>query len=439
MNHGLQKLDDWFYLQTPVVLRYSTIAAAFFGIGLSLILAEALFFDYFSGLAHTGFTTRAILGFHLFPSEIWFILLGNTALFLAIGNGNFVVPSYPFAASRPLFVILATYSVWFVYGSLAGNSWALQEFREMVFTALSLPPILYFGAQLRITPLFGKFVVLMTIALLSLSLVGLHNSALMAGTFGVSYFLLKILYRNAWAVIGLALISLPFVLKFAKPMIALYAFCFAASFLVAGYLNPRSVNWILSKFKLRMAIIALCMLGALAAATLLANYWTGGAIEQVVRYYFLKERFTTSGDVTYGDFSGGRFAIWRAAIDSWVDRPLIGYGLGAEVEAFASGWITKVQYHSYLVQALHNTGLIGFVVILAGWATWISRTLRRVFLVTDIDKKIVLASMLVYVFGLLFNGLYGHSFSFPPSTQLFWLCVGLLTVQSSPMLRRDHV
>ena len=248
--------------------------------------------------------------------------------------------------------------------------------------------------------------------------------------------MLKMLYRNGWAVIGLALISLPFVLKFAKPMVALFAFCFAASFLLAGFLNPRSVNWILSRFKLRMAIIALCMLAALAATTVLVDYWTGGAIDQIVRYYFLKERFTTSGEMTYGDFSGGRFAIWRAAIDSWVEHPLLGYGLGAEVEAYASGWISKVQYHSYLIQALHNTGLIGFVLIVGGWTLWIVRTLRKVSSVVDIDEKIALASMLVYVFGLLFYGLYGHSFSFPPSTQLFWLSVGLLTVQNAQTMRR---
>jgi hypothetical protein len=333
-------------------------------------------------------------------------------------------------------IVLGTYSLWFVYGSLAGNDWALQEFREMAFTGLSLPPILFFGTKLRLTRLFGIFVVIATLSLLLFSLIGLHNSALMVGTFCVAYYAFRLLYRNVWAVFGLTVSALPFLIKFSKPMIALFVFCFAASFLLAGYLNPRSVNWIFSKFKLRMAAIALCLLAALTSIVFLINYWSDGAIEQIVRYYFLKERFTASGDINYGDFSGGRFAIWSAAIESWAYRPIIGYGLGAELEAFASGWITKVQYHSYPVQALHNTGLIGFVLIFGGWTVWIVRTLRKVLLVVDIDKKIVLASMLIYVFGLLFNGLYGHSFSSPPSTQLFWLFVGLLTVQSSPLRGR---
>jgi O-antigen ligase len=390
MNMNMRQLDARFLVSKPVLVTYSSIAFIFFGVGMGLILMEVLFFDTFSRLAHTSFTTRHVLGFHLFPSEIWFIILGNALLFLAIGNGGLLLPKSLLSESRPLLIVLGSYSLWFVYGSLAGNSWALQEFREMAFTGLSLPPILFFGSHLRITRVFGIFVVIAVVSLLLFSLVGPHNSALMVGTLGVSYYALKLLYRNVWAVFGLTIASLPFLIKFAKPMIALFAFCFAASFLLAGYLNPRSTNWVLSRFKLRMATIALCMLAALTAIVFLVNHWTGGAIEQIVRYYFLKERFTASGGITYGDFSGGRLAIWRAAIDSWVERPLLGYGLGAEVEAFASGWISKVQYHSYLIQALHNTGLIGFVLIVGGWTLWILRTLRKVFSVVDIDEKIAL-------------------------------------------------
>jgi len=429
----LRAMNDLLLAQRPVPVSYSVIASIFFGVGVSLVIAEAMFFEYFQAMANSSFTTRHVIGFHLFPSEIWFIFLGNLLLFLAIANKSFEFPTYLVIESRPVFLVLGVYSLWFVYGSLAGNSWALQEFREMVFTALSLPPILYFASLLSARSVFEKFVLPGSLLLLVLAVFDTPNTALIVSTFFVSYLTLTLLYKNAWAIVGLGLVSLPFLLKFAKPMIVLFAFCVTASFLLAGYLNPKSVNWILSKFKMRIVFIALSIFLGLVAVVAIINAWTGGAIEEIIRFYFLKERLTAAGQTVYADVSGGRFAIWRSALESWTQRPFVGFGLGSEVEAYSTGWVTKVQFHSYVIQALHHTGLIGLLLIAGGWITWLLRTTRKVFAVRDVNEKIVLGAMLVYVFGIFFYGLYGHSLTYPPSTQFFWLCVGFLCALRRPV------
>jgi len=432
VNINLRAVDSLFLVRRPVALSYSAIASAFIGTGILLIFVEALFFDYFSGLANSSFTTRRIIGFHLFPSELWFIFLGNFMLFLMLGNRGFVVPRYLFVNSRPIFLVLGVYSLWFVYGSLAGNSWALQEFREVVFTALSLPPILYFASYMNVGIALRRTVLPGMVLLLAMSIFNLHNSALMIGTFFASFWALRLLFSNPLAIVGLGFASLPFLIKFSKPTIVMFAFCIMVSFLLAGHLNRNSVNWIFSKFKLKIVLVGLSILLALLALVAVINAWTGGAIEEIIRWYFLKERLTASGETIYADVSGGRFAIWRAAIESWVERPILGYGLGAEVQAYSSGWVNKVQFHSYLIQGLHNTGLLGLATIVGGWSIWLLRTLRRVALVSDVHDKILLAAMLAYVFGIFFFGLYGHSLSYPPSAQLFWLCVGALCAVRAP-------
>lgn len=436
MNVDIRAMDAAFLARTPVPVYYSTIASAFFGIGMVLILVEALFFEYFSGLAHSAFTTRRIIGFHLFPSEIWFIFIGNALLFLIVGNDRFRVPRCVFDDARPVFLVLGVYTLWFVYGSMAGNSWALQEFREMVFTALSLPPILFFAAQRSARRVIEKFIVPGALAVLAMTVAGVENTALIVATVFISYFAFKTLYKSPWALLGLGLASLPFLLKFSKPMIGLFVFCVATSFVLAGHLNPRSMNWILSKFKIRIILTGLSIVLALIVAVAAINAWSGGAIEQLIRFYFLKERLGATGDIVYGDLSGGRFAIWRAALESWLEHPLVGHGLGAEVEAYSRGWVTITQFHSYVVQALHNTGLIGSMLIIGGWSVWLRRSIRKIYLVRDVDNKIVLGSMLVYTFGILFYGFYGHSFSFPPTSQFFWLCVGFLCVLREPLPNR---
>ena len=277
--------------------------------------------------------------------------------------------------------------------------------------------------------LFKRTIVPGTILLVIASMGVVHNSALMLGIFFVGYFSLGVLFKTSpWSIIGALLACLPFLFKFAKPMIALLGFSLIATCVLAAYLNPRSVNWILSKFKMRIALIWFGSIIALAILVFVIDTIYDGAIQQIVRLYFLKERLTPSGEIYYADWSGGRLAIWKAAIDSWELKPLFGYGLGSELQTYAKGWTIKVQYHSYLIQALHNTGLIGFVTIVGAWIYWIRRTLRWVYARRKFDEQRILACMLLYVIAILFHGLYGHSLSYSPSSQFFWLCVGFLTV-----------
>ena len=439
MNSLIRSLDSWLLVNRPVKLAYTSIGYVFLATGLLLIFVEALFYDYFSSLARSSFSTRRIIGFHLFPSEIWFIVVGNALLFLAIGNAGFRIPRSLIADIRPLLVVLAVYSLWFVYGSLAGNSWALQEFREMVFAALCLPPVVYFSAQIRRPPSIDLPILLGSFAILSLAALGTQAAALIVGSFFAIFFTLKLLYRSAFAGIGLAIVTLPFLMKFSKPAIAHFAFCVGISFLLAAYFDPNSRNWILSRFKLKVLSIGLTVLAAIIAATFAINELTDGLIEDIIRFFFLKERLSASGETTYADVSGGRVSIWKAAIASWADRPILGYGLGAEIEAYSTGWITKTQFHNYVVQALHNTGILGTIAIFAGWAVWIRRISAKVYRTRDVNQKIMKASMLIFVFGLLFFGLYGHSFAYPPTTLLFWIFIGLLSLpehRSTAALRK---
>jgi O-antigen ligase len=439
MNFDLRAADAWFIARQAIPLPYPKIASAFFGIGMLLIIAESMFFDYFSAFAHSGFTTRRIIGYHLFFSELWFIFFGNALLFLLIGNRRFLIPRDLVVEGRPVYLVLGVYTSWFVYGSVAGNTWALQEFREMVFTAFSLPPIMYFASMLTARQALEKFIVPGTLLFLAASLYQVEAPAFLMGSFFAGYFLLVLLFRTYWAIIGLAIASVPFLLRFPKPMIVLFAFCVAASFLLAGYLNQTSVNWVFSKFKIKIAFIGLSMLLTLMAAVFVINVWSGGAIEEIIRWFFLKERLTSSGETYYGDVSGGRIAIWRAALESWAQRPFVGHGLGADVEAYSSGWVTKVQFHNYVVQCLHNTGIIGLLLIAGGWSVWLLRSIKKVYFVHDIHEKIVLGSILIYVFGIFFFGLYGHSLSHPPTTQFFWLCVGILSALGRSVYTRFEV
>lgn len=422
-----------------VTVPMSTASTAFLSIGLALILIDSVFFPQVAGFATSGFSVRSIIGYYLFPSEIWFMVLGNALVALYLMAHGLKVNRRITLRVAPVLVILVVYCAWFEYGVAAGNAKAIDEFREMAFNAAGLPSILLFARFANIKRVFEIFVVAMLVMFVLLSLTALDNTALTIATFTVSYFVFRLLYRRKHAVPWLLLSLFPFVFKFSKPMLALVLFTVAVSFALAAHLNPMSRNWILSKFKLRIAGVALLILIVLVLLALLINYLYSGAIELAIRYYFLKERVSALGEIRFGDLSGGRLAIWQAAIQSWLQRPIIGYGLGAPVEAYASGWTIKTQFHNYLVQGLHNCGLVGFGVIFGGWFVWLRKSLRIIYSITEMEHKIVLAALFAYVLGVFFYGLYGHPLSLPPNAQLFWLAIGVLSVTRDPYETSPHI
>ena len=330
------------------------------------------------------------------------------------------------ARSFPIFLVIAVYSAWFVLGAARGNSYALQEWREMAFNALSLPSILLFAPLINVQRLFRTFAIAGFAGLVVLALYGIHNAALVIGTFSVSYFSQRMLYKRPRAAVCLLLVLFPFAFKFSKPMIALVAFALAISFILAARLNPLSRHWLLSKFKLRIVAIGLAVLASMILVVIVINTAYDGLIEEAVRLNFLKERITATGSTFYGDLSGGRIGIWIAAIDDWKARPLFGYGLGSSIEAYSSGWVRVTQFHNYFIQALHNTGAIGLMLLLGSWCVWVKTSIRDASAICSVDDRIVRACLLTYVFCIFFYGLYGHPLSYPPSSQLFWLCIGFL-------------
>lgn len=422
--------------RAPLSLSLSTVANGFFSVGLVLIVVDAFLFQQILALATTPFSTRAFFGFHLYPSEIWFLFIGNGVTLLLLGRDRLVIPRYLVENAIPLFVVLGVYSIWFVYGFLLGNGAALQEFREMVFSALALPAILYLAPHASARLLFQRLFVPICVAVAPIAVVAsragsgfaVHNSVLVISAFAAGYYFFRLLNGSRMALFGLAVISAAFLIKFSKPMVALLLAVYAITFLLSGRVNPDSVRWVLSRFKLRMVNITLFILGLVALMLVGINLYYDGLIEMGIRYLVLKERFTAVGEVQYGDVTGGRFAIWKAALVGWTERPWLGHGLGSTVAAYGTGWLTKTQFHNYILQALHNTGTVGVLLMVSAWFVWFRRTLGAIGSIADARARALPATMLIYVFGLFVYGLYGHSLSYPPSAQLFWLCIGFLSV-----------
>jgi O-antigen ligase len=420
----------------------------FFTIGLLSIIAEAFFFNYISGLAHSPFGIRAFLGFHFFLSEIWFIGLGNIVVFFFLMQNNLKVPKNRLINIGPVFLVLGVYSFSFAYGNLRGNAFALQDFREMVFNGLSLPVILYLAPYIDIKKVFKRFVQLFLLIIPIWCLIAVperllfkfeeqriaHNAFLLLLLFPLSYYLLSMLLLKRYYMVAVLLTAVPFIASFSKVSVVMLSFSAIVAMAFSAYINPSGKNLLLRKFNLKIVFYIFLFSIIFILFAYSVNKYTGGAIETLIRYKFLKERFSSSGDIYYGEVSGGRFAMWIAVLDSWKHKPFLGHGLGSTVIFYHTGWIVTWKFHNYFFQSLHNTGLVGIVLIIGGWFVWWRRTLGKLRLVQDIYNKIVFVSMAVFVLSVMFLGLFGHSLSYSPVALFFWLCIGVLcTIRESEL------
>jgi O-antigen ligase len=122
------------------------------------------------------------------------------------------------------------------------------------------------------------------------------------------------------------------------------------------------------RFRRRRAAITLpTALAAVVLVVTLALTWTP----------FTERMFAGDTKLKVGDTSinvSGRLTMWTAVIESGLERPLIGNGLGSAQEVvtttFANTASRMTQPHNDYLRIWHDLGAIGFALYLAAAASW---------------------------------------------------------------------
>jgi len=131
----------------------------------------------------------------------------------------------------------------------------------------------------------------------------------------------------------------------------------------------------LSPNRLALAIISLVLSGALAVA------YTPETLLQ---------RLATTGEEVQGGSLGGRGKLWKAGLEVFAERPLVGYGTGGFVAAITPIMAdeSKVAHNSFL-SVLVEEGLVGLIIYLA----MILAVVRAVLRLPKTDRRFALAQL----------------------------------------------
>lgn len=409
-------------------------AERFFSIGLIIILLEGFFFNAVLTLATSEYGVHRILGVTLFPSEVWFIFVGNTIMLASIvlrvkRDENF----QRHTLLLPLIIIFLIGFLGTIYGMLNGNKYYIEDMRIVYWGVISLPPILYFSSRIRIEPLLENlscYSVVPAIAYCCLSVAQIvfglfseEDSIYIYWAFPCVLILPMIfnLYESFTRPakiykIRAMLFSIAIVLPMHKPIIGM---------IVIAVLCMLVVGQKFLQLNLRKYLIIVFLLGICFLTVFSINFISGGSLEDRVRTKYLKENQPD----TARDYTGGRLFIWSVGLQRWSNNPWLGTGLGSRVELIVPelGYDGEVATHNILIQILFQTGILGGSLFILSWIYWLRKSLRFILLIPNIEQKVVVVSLFVYVLTLLCCSLYGVFIGLPTIGQLFWLTVGLIS------------
>jgi hypothetical protein len=150
----------------------------------------------------------------------------------------------------------------------------------------------------------------------------------------------------------------------------------------------------------------------------------GGTAKEYVERRFLK----TNVSVVSRDISEARFGAWKWGFEQWQRKPIVGTGLGFPMAIQnPDGLWVPLGIHNIPLTTLYETGLIGFIIIMTIVFIWHVRIFRFLRICPDPEEHWPLLGMYIWIWSLMFGGLYGHIFSLENVAFILWMCVGFLT------------
>ena len=413
-----------------LLLKHKQIANFYFFVGFAVIIFEALI----NRKVVSYISENGIL---LWPSEFWFIVVGNTLLFVLFCANPFRLKIMNLI---PILVVIFVLYFGFFHGLIVSNKFVMEEFRELCFHSLIIPPILFLSPHLNFSKSI-KFVMFILVPVTFIWTIIAFRERFYSGfeytnrvypfcaSICLSYCIIIFSHGKKTYLLVALIFVIASVSQFSKTILTSLVFCLLFSLYFSSKINNDVRSFFLSKFNFKLLSYLFTSIILLASMLYVVDIYLGGLISLVIKTDFLKIRLSESGIITKGNLTGGRLEMWNASLKYWLESPFFGHGMGAVLNVYSSGWNEKSQLHNYLLQSLQNFGLFGFIIIITCSLKWISDSISKLRNTLSFEDRIVNSCLLVFVLMTLVVGMYSHPLSTPTISILFWFSLSYLSVQ----------
>ena len=117
--------------------------------------------------------------------------------------------------------------------------------------------------------------------------------------------------------------------------------------------------------------------------------------------------------------SGNRWVWWKEAAGAWSDRPLTGWGAGSFArlhERYRTDQLPVTQAHSVPLQALAETGLVGALLLYAGFLALLAAAIARVRALPHGRERELSVALLAAAAAWLAHGIFDWDWNIPGVT-----------------------
>jgi O-antigen ligase len=231
--------------------------------------------------------------------------------------------------------------------------------------------------------------------------------------FPISAYGLVVLKKKTWGVVSMLLIG-GTVFSLSRLAIVVEAVLFA--FLVL-YNSIKT-----SKVQVYLLVVSFILIG-LSAIMFFGTQIQNNTLLAGVGVRFIKQPI----------FQDGRWSYWREAVVAFFERPWFGAGPGTfsllskryQTEPAVNSWFA----HSYLLETLSETGLIGLFLVLL-WGFFVIRSVRR-GLKSGTHLRLYNALGLAIVVVFIYAA-FDYTLEYLIIWLMFWACLGIFVPQTTP-------
>ncbi|MFH0772260.1 MAG: O-antigen ligase family protein [Candidatus Omnitrophota bacterium] len=157
----------------------------------------------------------------------------------------------------------------------------------------------------------------------------------------------------------------------------------------------------------------------------------------------VKEQIRSFANLKMDQSTGDRMIIWKTAWRMFLEKPVLGNGLGTFMKVFEktkpASYHEIVYAHNCFLQTAAETGIVGLFIFLWLVFSVLRAAIRKFFILEDLFLKAVTIGLFGGIAAYLINSFFDTCLYSLPLAVLFWAAIGLAAAEINPVKEQSSL